>query len=606
MADNKNTDFRLKQDSYAAFDALSLKELIQNRLNEDGVYTDQTFEGSNMSSIIDVIAYSYHLLLFYLNQTSAETMFTDTNIYENMNRIVKIIDYKPKGYQSSLLSFEATATTNLTPNTYTIPRYSFLNADGNVYSFINDATFNKSSAGSEILNDFSKDNLLRQGRYFEYPASLALGEEFEIITLSLKDPISKESLKIDSDSIDVYVRDADTQIVHQYTKTNNIFLEAPGTRKYELRLNESELYEIKFGNGVFSNKLNVNDTILIYYIQSDGISGKVSAGTVDGSAVNFYNTPQFNIIKNFIYDENFNLLTTENSQFINFANNVDSTDPVEKESVENIRINAAKNFQLQNRLVTKQDFENFLNINYSTILKTYSVVNNREYVKKYLQYFYDIGLNQPNNDSRLLFNQVNFSTINQDNNVYMFLVPKLRNVDSQNRLSFINKSQKSSIVNSMQDKKLFNCNIVPMDPVYTAFTLGLQGPGAEVITTSISEETSLVLKRNVLSNLSETNVKDRVNNIFRNYFNVAKMGQVVSLDELKAQILKLDGIEGLETRRVTGGNTYSSPNISLLIYNPIYPDKDVTIINEDIQLPFFKYPYLQDKSILNNIVVENV
>ena len=145
-----------------------------------------------------------------------------------------------------------------------------------------------------------------------------------------------------------------------------------------------------------------------------------------------------------------------------------------------------------------------------------------------------------------------------------------------------------------------------MDPVYTAFTLGLQGPGAEVITTSISEETSLVLKRNVLSNLSETNVKDRVNNIFRNYFNVAKMGQVVSLDELKAQILKLDGIEGLETRRVTGGNTYSSPNISLLVYNPIYPDKDVTIINEDIQLPFFKYPYLQDKSILNNIVVENV
>ena len=57
MAVNNNTDFKLKQDSYVAFDALTLKELIQSRLTEGGVYTDQSFEGSNMSSIIDVISY---------------------------------------------------------------------------------------------------------------------------------------------------------------------------------------------------------------------------------------------------------------------------------------------------------------------------------------------------------------------------------------------------------------------------------------------------------------------------------------------------------------------------------------------------------------------
>ena len=104
MAIKNLTDFNLSRDSYTAFDAKSLKELIQTRLNQGEIYTDQNFEGSNMSSIIDVIAYSYHLLLFYLNQTSAEAMFTDTSIYENMNRIVKLVDYKPKGYQTSLLS----------------------------------------------------------------------------------------------------------------------------------------------------------------------------------------------------------------------------------------------------------------------------------------------------------------------------------------------------------------------------------------------------------------------------------------------------------------------------------------------------------------------
>ncbi len=74
MAIKNLTDFSLSRDAYAAFDAKSLKELIQTRLNDGGIYTDQSFEGSNMSSIIDVIAYSYHLLLFYLNQTSSETM----------------------------------------------------------------------------------------------------------------------------------------------------------------------------------------------------------------------------------------------------------------------------------------------------------------------------------------------------------------------------------------------------------------------------------------------------------------------------------------------------------------------------------------------------
>ena len=125
MATKNLTDFNLSRDSYTAFDAKSLKELIQTRLNQGEVFTDQNFEGSNMSSIIDVIAYSYHLLLFYLNQTSAESMFTDTSIYENMNRIVKIIDYKPKGYQTSLLSFDMTASSQLPIDAYTIKRYSY-------------------------------------------------------------------------------------------------------------------------------------------------------------------------------------------------------------------------------------------------------------------------------------------------------------------------------------------------------------------------------------------------------------------------------------------------------------------------------------------------
>jgi len=83
-----------------------LKQLIRDRLTEGGTFTDQNFEGSNLNAIIDVVALSYHYLLFYLNSTSSQAMFNETTIYENMNRLVKLIGYNPVGYKTSLLSFK--------------------------------------------------------------------------------------------------------------------------------------------------------------------------------------------------------------------------------------------------------------------------------------------------------------------------------------------------------------------------------------------------------------------------------------------------------------------------------------------------------------------
>ena len=66
------TEYNLPIDAYASFDARSLRDLIVDRLNNnsDISFTDQNYEGSNLNAIIDIIAYSYHTLLFYLNQTS--------------------------------------------------------------------------------------------------------------------------------------------------------------------------------------------------------------------------------------------------------------------------------------------------------------------------------------------------------------------------------------------------------------------------------------------------------------------------------------------------------------------------------------------------------
>tara|TARA_R110000782_G_C14816131_1_gene413280 strand:- start:3709 stop:5532 length:1824 start_codon:yes stop_codon:yes gene_type:complete len=600
------TDFTLQQDSYASFDALTLKQLMKQRLNDGGVYTDQTFEGSNMSSIIDVIAFSYHTLLFYLNRTSAETMFTDATIYENMNRIVKLVDYKPKGYQTSLLPFNVDVNSSLPIGTYTIKRYSYFSIDGTIYSFANDITFTKSLPGDESLVDFSDTNLLRQGQYFEYPPQFSTGEDFETIVLSLKVANTNTNLKIDGGSIDVYVKDVNTGKYVNYTETNNMFLESPESPKYEKRLNENGLFEIKFGNGVFGKSLNEGDEVSIFYITSDGEGGIVSRGQLDGRTLNFFITPKFTDISNSIYDDTFTFLLPSQVSTLAFTNTVDSSNPKDIESVDEIRINATKNLQLQNRVVTVADFKSDIEVNYSNVLKSVNVVNNKTYINEYIKYFYDIGLNKPNDDSRLLFNQVKFATSSQLNNVFLFMVPKFLSVDEDNNFYYVSTPQKSSIVNSLADKKLLNVEILPQDPIYTAFGLGLSIGGDNELTSGIIDQTQLVIKRDVLTNVSAENLKQRVNNIFKNYFETLELGSLFSINDLLVEIFSLPGVINVFTRRTVNGESYEIPNISMLVFNPIYEQNDIRTITGDYQLPFFKFPFLYNKSILNKIIVENV
>ena len=76
----KFTDFNIDPGTYVAFDATSLRDLIVSRLKDHEVFTDQVYSGSNLSSIIDIISYSYHTLMFYLNKTSSESMFSDSQL----------------------------------------------------------------------------------------------------------------------------------------------------------------------------------------------------------------------------------------------------------------------------------------------------------------------------------------------------------------------------------------------------------------------------------------------------------------------------------------------------------------------------------------------
>jgi hypothetical protein len=604
-----DTDFSLPRDAYATFDALTLKKLIKQRLTQGGVFTDQDFEGSNISSIIDIIAFSYHLSIFYLNQTASEALFDEATLFENINRVTKLIGYNPTGYKTSVMAFNAIASELLPLNIYTIKRFSYFNINGVDFSFTRDATFTKTNDLTERLETLSDQNLLYQGKYFEHPVQTAIGEDFEIVSLIVKDTVNKRPINIEHDSINVFVKRFNDDKYIEFIEVNSIFEQDSSTYAVEKRLNENGFYELKFGNNVNGVKLDAGDNVYIYYLKSDGTKGVAAANTLNGNNINIFTSNQFEAISKYIYSADTLFLTPNIATNISFTNDFESTNPAEIETVDQIKANSPKTFFAQNRLVTVNDIDTFINKKYSNIVASSISVNNSSYVDNVIKYYYDLGLDRPNDDPRFLFNQVKFSSSSQLNSVHLFLVPRLKTVDASNQPFFLTSSQKSEILNSMDSSKMSNMEIVPHDPIYNAITVGLQLPGAQPDITDI-DNTRIVVSRVINERFSAVKIKERVDNIFKQVFSTgnAELGQTINISDISAEILAIPGVQSITTRLVDANNNIirEVPFLNLYSFNVIYSDVDIESTSSNITLPYFKYPFLYNTTLADRIIVETV
>ena len=235
-------------------------------------------------------------------------------------------------------------------------------------------------------------------------------------------------------------------------------------------------------------------------------------------------------ISKYIYSADTLFLTPNIATNISFTNDFESTNPAEIETVDQIKANSPKTFFAQNRLVTVNDIDTFINKRYSNIVASSVSVNNSSYVDNVIKYYYDLGLDRPNDDPRFLFNQVKFSSSSQLNSVHLFLVPRLKTVDASNQPFFLTSSQKSEILNSMDSSKMSNMEIVPHDPIYNAITVGLQLPGAQPDITDI-DNTRIVISRVINERFSAVKIKESVDNIFKQVFATgnAELGQTINI-----------------------------------------------------------------------------
>jgi hypothetical protein len=86
---------------YLKWDAQSILVYLRRKLLESGLLTDQLYPGSDTKILMDLFAWTFDVLTYMLNNAAADSLFADTQLYENMNRIVKLLGYNPVGYLTS-------------------------------------------------------------------------------------------------------------------------------------------------------------------------------------------------------------------------------------------------------------------------------------------------------------------------------------------------------------------------------------------------------------------------------------------------------------------------------------------------------------------------
>lgn len=577
----------LNKNSYVSFDATSIRDLIVNRLNQGKVFTDQNYQGSNLSSLIDVISFSFSTLLYYLNKTSSESMFSESQIYENMNRLVKILNYNPIGRLGQNLPFLLNTSQNLEIKNYVIPRFSYIPVGGTYYSFNTDIKFYKPSQGEVLVTDVSNRYLLYQGLFQEYPTHNAIGIENEIVYLNLND-----SVLIDHFNIYVFVKQNDRETWEEWDRVPETFLYGPNDNIFQVRFNENKRYEIKFGDDINGKKLKEGDQVAIYYLNIDKDVSNVGPGAINSSKIVTYNSLRFKEIYSDITIKTFGeILTPERLQYVQPQNEYPSTYYSDEETVDDIRKNASKGFRSQYRLVTSIDYETYIKTNYSNILTDVKVVNNDDYLRGHIRYLYNIGLNKPQEDNQILINQIKFASSCNFNNLYVYLVPK------SEAQQYIAPAQKELIVNGLQQSKTLTSQIVPMDPVYIYMDFYVEKTGSDANPNDLAS-CYLAITKEANSRRSNSAILSDIELLLKEYFNRKqnKLGQLIDIYQLSTNILNIDGVKKVQTYR-EDTDVYVE-GVSLLLWNYYYPLIDSEVYTQNVQLENFKYP------IFNNI--ENV
>lgn len=537
--------------NYTSYDFETIKNELILKLSQEDVFKDYNFAGSNINTLLELVASVGDVFGYYLNMVANESFITSAELYENLNKLSELVGYNPKGYvsASTILTLSTIAETyDLTgKNNYKliIPKYSKF------------AASEKTIDGKNIYYTNPNDAILViDTNTITTPLSASNVSLSIPVIQGIPTPDGSEALYYsDGSKYQKFVLTDPTAIIQnlvvsvsnvEWLKTDNMYKTVTSTSLvYTVRYNKDKKLEIKFGDGIFGYIPPLGSEIKVKYISSLGNKGNINNGlltSLEGDIYETTNTGTTTVLASSVYT-----LTQSDS-------GIGGADP---EGIEDIRNNAPATFRTQQRAVTKQDYEDIINANFSEYIAKVKALNYQDVFGGTSQLKLSSRLSESLQTSLTnvllsggvslleIGNIINSPTqINQSiyyNNIYLVLVPIFGTI--------LTKQIKDRLDAFLENYRMVTTNHIYLSPTYVNIN----------VTVNYTKKTS--------STYTDTEIQMGIRNAINSYFNKSNRNLGENLihynvvDACKSN--EINGIIVKIWRNDTGNENDSNRNIQL-------------------------------------------
>ncbi len=328
--------------NFSNLDFDQVKTSLRDYLKSNSNFTDYDFDGSNLSSILDVLAYNTYITSYNANMVANEVFIDSATLRENVVSLAKNIGYLPRSRKSAsaVISFFVDATSiSPPPASITLKRGPIATSSSRFGggSFVFSITEDITVPVFDGIASFD-DVIIHEG--------ILLTSNFTFTSRNPNQRFILPNSGIDTDLINVTVKSNEQSTSKiKYTLKDNLLEIGSDSKIFFLQEIEDERYEIFFGDGIFGHALEESNFITIDYISSNGDSS---------NGVN-----QFSFSGRLSYNRNGTEYTVTTG--ISLVTTISPSSGGQNiESVESIRKFAPKIYATQNRAVTSDDYETLI------------------------------------------------------------------------------------------------------------------------------------------------------------------------------------------------------------------------------------------------------
>ena len=323
MATSANSYLRVTE-----LDFEDIRDNLKSFLSTQTEFQDYDFEGSAISTLLDVLAYNTHYNAYYVNMLANE-MFLDTaQQRESVVSKAKELGYVPVSAIGATANINLTFTgIDTTTSQFTIPKNSKFTTtiDDIQYTYVTPRAYTVVNEN----NAFSRDIEIKEG--------IPLTHRFVVSgDRSQRFVIPNDGL--DFTSLSVFVQESESDTVQtEFTRATDIKQVFSTTPVYFLEEAYEGKYELVFGSGSLGKSLKNGNIIIVNYLSCNGEeTNGSSAFSVDTLNVGIpYESVQLTV-------------------------NSNARGGRPKETIESIKFNAPRNYQTQNRAVIGEDYSRII------------------------------------------------------------------------------------------------------------------------------------------------------------------------------------------------------------------------------------------------------